>query len=335
MQMAKNKIFSALLTLLMLVAVLPINGYAIDPIDLEAKTSLTMVFCPDDRAAEGSEFQIWRVGEPDRFCNFTKTETFAPYDVAVSDLTAEGWADLAVTLAGYAARDEIAPDATAVVDEDGNAVFSDLPTGLYLVTGDAYRRGRYTYTPSPIMVSLPSRDEQEQWHYDVTANAKYTEKHIPGSGSSKTDLKVVKVWEDDGKEFRPTEAVIQLLKDGKVYDTVTLNEDNNWRHTWTDMSKSATWQVVEKTVPEGYEVLVSNDSLYSFTVTNSTGEEIPPGPPPPLSPPPPEEPPPGNPPPNLPQTGMLWWPVPVLAVSGMVCFLAGWVKKRKENDHEA
>ena len=133
MQMAKNRIFSALLTLLMLVAVLPINGYAIDPIDLEAKTSLTMVFCPDDRAAEGSEFQIWRVGEPDRFCNFTKTETFAPYDVAVGDLTAEGWADLAVTLAGYAARDKIAPDATAVVDEDGNAVFSDLPTGLYLV----------------------------------------------------------------------------------------------------------------------------------------------------------------------------------------------------------
>ena len=351
------------LCLVLCLPMLPGTARAIDPIDLEAKTSLSMVFCPGDRPAEGAKFHVWRVGEPDQFCNFTKTEAFADYDVVVTNLDADGWADLANTLSGYVARDKIQPDATATVNKEGKAVFSDLPTGLYLVTGDVYKYGRYTYTPSAIMVSLPSRDAEDQWHYDVTAKAKYTEDYNPGGGgSSKTSLKVVKIWEDDGKETRPAEVVIQLLKDGEVYDTVTLNEGNSWRHTWTNLSKSAKWQVVEKTVPEGYAVLVSNDSQYTFTVTNTSESDIPPGPPP-LDPRPPEDPPenppenppgdnppgdtppgntppgnnpPGNtPPPNLPQTGMLWWPVPVLAVSGMGCFLAGWVKDRKDEDHEA
>ena len=29
---------------------------------------------------------------------------------------------------------------------------------------------------------------------------------------------------------------------------------------------------------------------------------------------------------KLPQTGMLWWPVPLLAVAGVALFLAGWIR---------
>ena len=47
--MAKNRIISALLTLLMLVAVLPVTGYAIDPIDLEQETTLTVWFHDEDK----------------------------------------------------------------------------------------------------------------------------------------------------------------------------------------------------------------------------------------------------------------------------------------------
>lgn len=34
--------------------------------------------------------------------------------------------------------------------------------------------------------------------------------------------------------------------------------------------------------------------------------------------------------PGLPQTGTLSWPVPVLACGGMLLFLAGWIRSRKE-----
>ena len=32
---------------------------------------------------------------------------------------------------------------------------------------------------------------------------------------------------------------------------------------------------------------------------------------------------------SLPQTGQLWWPVPLLAVAGLAMFLLGWVKQQK------
>ena len=34
--------------------------------------------------------------------------------------------------------------------------------------------------------------------------------------------------------------------------------------------------------------------------------------------------------PDLPQTGVLWWPVPVLACAGLFLFLIGWGKRRHE-----
>lgn len=35
---------------------------------------------------------------------------------------------------------------------------------------------------------------------------------------------------------------------------------------------------------------------------------------------------------KLPQTGMLWWPVPILAVCGMLCFLIGWMKRQRNGE---
>ena len=63
-----------------------------------------------------------------------------------------------------------------------------------------------------------------------------------------------------------------------------------------------------------------DDDGYVYDVTASpkvplVPEETPP--PPPTEPPPP-------PPPDIPQTGQLNWPVPVLAVTGMALFLFGW-----------
>ena len=36
---------------------------------------------------------------------------------------------------------------------------------------------------------------------------------------------------------------------------------------------------------------------------------------------------------SLPQTGQLWWPVPVLLIVGMTCFVIGWNGKRWQEHH--
>ena len=37
---------------------------------------------------------------------------------------------------------------------------------------------------------------------------------------------------------------------------------------------------------------------------------------------------------KLPQTGQLWWPVPILAVAGIAFFSIGWLRSRKDESEE-
>ena len=189
------------------------------------------------------------------------------------------------------------------------------------------------YDPAPFMVMLPGLDKENNiWVYDVTVNAKFDSSQIPDNPDDNTiDRKVLKVWADDGHEKdRPKEAIVQLLRDGKVYDTVTLNAANNWRYTWTALNDRYTWTIVEKEL-EGYTVEVTREGI-TFVVTNTYNEEIP-DEPTPTAPTTPDKP--TTPTkPTLPQTGQLWWPVPVLIAAGLLFVVIGLVRRRGAVDEE-
>ncbi len=168
-----------------------------------------------------------------------------------------------------------------------------------------------------------------------------------GGGSSTDEepitRKVLKVWRDEGSEAqRPEEIFVELLQDGEVYETIALNAENNWRYTWTDLDSRSRWQVTEEDTPEDYTVSVSREGV-TFVMTNTRRitTDIEDGPVPeggfpgapgmeiadmpvPRSGLLPGE--------KLPQTGMLWWPVPVLACTGMFLFLIGWGRSRHEEE---
>ena len=111
---------------------------------------------------------------------------------------------------------------------------------------------------------------------------------------------------------------MQLLCDGKIYDEQALNTANNWSYTWEGLDAAHDWKLIEKTVPDDYTVAVTQQGI-TFTVTN-TNDNPPP--------PPPDE-------PTLPQTGMLWWPVPVLGGIGVVTLFFGiflLLRKKDESD---
>lgn len=136
------------------------------------------------------------------------------------------------------------------------------------------------------------------------------------------------MWNDDRHENqRPKEIIVQLLRDGKVYDMVTLNKDNNWRYTWSGLGSSYTWTVVEKE-NSGYTVQVERDGI-TFVITNTYVPEEP-------EPTEPTEPTPTKPTnptkPNLPQTGQLWWPVPVLLIAGLLFVILGLIRRRRFDD---
>lgn len=94
--------------------------------------------------------------------------------------------------------------------------------------------------------SVVSPQNYEQVMFDNTDEAKTT------------SISVTKVWDDDDNALgiRPEHIIVHLLKGGKPYDNlaVTLREENNWQHTWSDLPLAGgDYTVIEEKVPAGYE----------------------------------------------------------------------------------
>ena len=230
---------------------------------------------------------------------------------SLEDLDSSGLRSLAQTLDAYVARDKLTPLLSQKTGEDGMVSFEGLSPGLYLVLGESYTQDNTVYTPSPMLFYLPSQGEDGGWEYEVTASCKFDQEEITDATVSR---KVQKVWKDSGNQSkRPEMVFVQLLENGAVVDTVALSEENNWEYTWEGLDASSRWQVAETNVPDGYTVTVTQEGTL-FVVTNTY---------------------PGKTPPKLPQTGLLWWPVPLLACAGLVLVIAGAAARRRgRGSHE-
>lgn len=130
-----------------------------------------------------------------------------------------------------------------------------------------------------------------------------------------------------------TPSVQLLATTYSEYNRVSLGEPQNWRHTWYGLDPNAQWSVSELNLPSDYTYTVRREGD-TFIVTNTLKTEDPtPGPTDPVNPTDPVTP--VNPNPKLPQTGQLWWPVSILAVSGMFLFLFGfWLRRGKTKKYE-
>jgi len=160
------------------------------------------------------------------------------------------------------------------------------------------------------MVSLPMYDAASGWDYSIEAAPKVQRP------SKDVSITVRKEWLDNNMN-RPQELVVQLMQDGEVYEEVTLNQENSWKHTWNDLNGYYEWDVQEKSVPEGYSATYARSGS-KITITNRASWYKAPSD-------------------QLIQTGQLNWPVPVLFGLGLLLLLLGFLllRKRDENRYEA
>ena len=86
-------------------------------------------------------------------------------------------------------------------------------------------------------------------------------------------INVTKVWIDTDTSKRQ-DVTINLYKDGEFNQTIILNDANNWKHTFEGLPKYLSdgtlikYAIDEANVPEGYLKIITNNTLYNFTVTN-------------------------------------------------------------------
>ena len=91
-----------------------------------------------------------------------------------------------------------------------------------------------------------------------------------------TEITVNKVWNDANNQdgIRPESIQVQL-KNGEtnVGDPVTLNAENQWKHTWSGLT-AGDYKVVEVSVPTGYTSATTGDAATGYTITNTHTPEV-------------------------------------------------------------
>ena len=275
-----------LLCALMVLMILPLQVLAAGVIELDRDVALTISYKDGGAPLSGAEFSIYRVADVDAYAysEFTLTDEFEASNVSVNNLDSSGWRDAANTLAGYVQLNGIESLDSGSTNSDGQLTFpSDksivMKPGLYLVIGQKHTQNSTVYTAEPFLVSLPALNEIENdWDYTGTASPKYTSKPIipiiPDIPDPTIDRKVIKVWNDNGFEHnRPDQVIAVLLRDGVVYDSVILDEENDWTHRWNDLDADYIWTVTEKDVPDGYTVSIRQEGI-TFVITNTYQPDI-------------------------------------------------------------
>lgn len=232
--------------------------------------------------------------------DYILTDDFKDYNIDINDKEIK---NLSYILENYVKRDNIQSIKNGTSNIDGILKWDSLDQGLYLIVGESYQYKNKKVTIAPSIIALSNNVNNE---YDVNVIPKYTEENI-----GLVNRKVTKVWKNDNKESRPKSIEVELLKNNEVYETVQLNEKNQWQYRWENLSNEYDWRIVEKNVTSHYTVTSYSENESIFIVNTYNGDK--------------EKEEQDD---QIPQTGQLWWPVPVLSIIGMICLIIGIVKKK-------
>ena len=101
--------------------------------------------------------------------------------------------------------------------------------------------------------------------------------------TQRLEVRVKKVWDDTATTHNPVNITLRAERDSSKTWTATLNKDNNWTHTFTDLpvyydqseTTPITYKVMETSgLPENYTFFVTGDQEQGFTITNTPRKPI-------------------------------------------------------------
>ena len=308
----KNDRFLAVLALCLVIAIslVPMTALAAGSIDFSQTSSLKIAAVYDKKPLSGMQFHAYLVSNVDEYGELTVTDRYKDYaeDLDIRGRDDESWQAAAQKLSREILLDsDLKPTRSAKADTNGTVSFTDLPMGLYLILGSTIEKESYVYSTSAFFVMLPEQNlTSNTWNYNVIANAKPEQEPI------RANYKIIKVWEDDcHKNRRPKSITISLICDTAVYDTITLPHNGAWHYTWENLDTNHQWTVTEAK-QEGYKDPEIQQEGNTFIVKNTcrTPKKITPA----------DD--------SLPQTGQLWWPVPVLFAAGLLLIVIGLIRRR-------
>lgn len=286
----KNRILSLTISA-MLIFLIPIfsipSAFADENIiDLDRQGSVSVTLKDENSAVVGAELGIYRIADA------------VVQDDTVSYELREDFRDLGISADKLTEEDSVnavteqikknnVSGIKGLTDSSGNVSFEGLSVGVYCVM---QTKSVSEYSDCmPFVISIPVLSDGV-YIYDVDATPKTSVEKL-------INITVELVWNDDKPSESHPPIRVDLIRDGIIVDTVILYEENGWTHTWIKYPSSDKWEVIQRDIPDGYSVKYDKETNH-FILINSN---------------------------KLIQTGQLNWPIPVLAVAGLVLVMIGWV----------
>ena len=326
-------------------------------IDMSRKGSLTVTHLSVDEELMGNvPSHLYLVATIDDKGQYTVTDQFKGffadpecfnngynYDAWKNYVAYEQTSDSDDLLA-YIKTNGISPVAEKTSDADGKTYYTDLELGIYYVLSDKVDAGGFTHSFVNFLYPVPILEMTSSGNVNINYSPSVSPKK---SKIANVHCNIRKRWNDSGNTGkRPSSVTFKIYCDGEFMEEVTLSSENDWYYEWSKEGDHS-FTVEEVDVAPGYSSnmqIIQDGHHFEFVCTNSYN----PPPPPPDTPNPPDTP--GEPgipdlpevlgairdlpqvlgARRLPQTGQLWWPLPILVIAGVFMIVKG-IKKNSKN----
>lgn len=322
---------------------------------------------PDGVLRNAEQWSVYRIGDSDGKTR-SLTGVFAELPVELDVSSSAALTDTARTLETYVRLKKFTPVSSGQTDKDGVLVFDDLENGLYLFVGKPIKLGIKSYIPvSFINEVTPENPDSEivinpKYTSVLVADGdewRYTAKKVWTNGGDKIPDEIdadiycdgelyesIKLGEHNNwsyewfaEEFHIWDVVERNVPDGfkvvyrsnewqyVIVNTLAQAQPGIETNTTTSVTSTVTTSTTATTdatgtVIPGSDVTTGSGSSSTSETAISTkttviGDS--------------ENTPNENEKEKLPQTGQLWWPVPVLALAGIILVAVGFKIGSKEH----
>lgn len=319
------------------------------------------------QALQGMHWEIYAVGGRGQDDQLELRGDFADFPVSLADTSATGLSIAAQTLENLAILNHLIPLDAQTANEYGTLCFEGLETGLYLVTGETLRLDDTYYIPTAFLAEIPADGSvvdfsahpkylsvdanRESWDYTVKKIWSNTDAQ-PEDHSDSVAVQIYRngelvntvdlsdendwsyAWSADEfydwrvLEIRVSEKYYVVYRSNETQYVIvnTYNSDYHNAFTQTTRELSHTTTTTETTgsamtqtgngmVTTAWLSGENSDTMtqpistgVSTTAAAVNGDAIE----------------------KLPQTGQLWWPVPILGAAGLLLMAIGLRLRTKE-----
>lgn len=308
-----KKLFSIALIAIIISSLISVNVFATENVefDEDAKGSIVIDYTHNSEPLDDVDFKVYYIATYVNEHEVVTNEKFADFDIEYAKLSSEEyWITTRDNLENYISVNQIECDMEFITDDLGQYKVEDLSLGLYYIEAESVVNDENLFYSEPIMIFVGQFDDDENaWLYHFSIKPKVSVTDFDNA----PDITVTKVWENSDDDFVKMQNVeVELYRDGELYDTVVLNEENSWEYTWYDMDPYADWAILETITLQDYNVDYSHD-LYEFKIVNTYTGDLP------------DEP--DDPDEEIPQTGSFANQIPIFSGVGLVLILVGFLIK--------